>query len=375
MKSFYILIITTIISAMFFNGCGGSSREVRYNTRHSDSITIGVVFPTASKSVLRTHFSKGIEFAVNTVNKNGGVLGKPLSIVVRDDRNNANIAMQIAQTFAQQGITAVIGHWSTNISYYAQDIYEKNRVVMLTPRSTGLILFDEEFDYIFRMVGSNQVFAQAIAQRAYEKNYRNFAIYFSEDEFGTDLAKILERELNAKGIRVIDRVTSINPLNIDLIMNRWNAFGTDGVIMAASFPEYLNPIRAIRGRGSRLPIFGDDSFERIIPEDFPENYFDGLYVATLNPENLDAEFYKAFRAEFGHSPDAAAINGYEAVMLLAHAMEAVGSIDATAISAYLSNLENHRTVSGIRTYNPETQEFDGYSVHVIPLKPLIFGDL
>jgi ABC-type branched-subunit amino acid transport system substrate-binding protein len=98
-----------------------------------------------------------------------------------------------------------------------------------------------------------------------------------------------------------------------------------------------------------------------------------LYIATLNRDNLDAGFLKRFRAEYGHGPDAVAVDVYEAVTLLKDAIEASKSIDGTAIAGYLSGLKDYHTVSGIRTYNPGTQEFDGYSVHVIPLKSVVIG--
>jgi hypothetical protein len=60
-------------------------------------------------------------------------------------------------------------------------------------------------------------------------------------------------------------------------------------------------------------------------------------------------------------------------MLLKNAMEETGSIDGTVIANYLSNLKDYKTVSGMRTYNTATQEFDGYNVHVTPLKPVLMG--
>ncbi|MDR3013393.1 MAG: ABC transporter substrate-binding protein [Chitinispirillales bacterium] len=371
MRKFIVFLAAVFVLSA---GCGiASEREDRYNSPKSDVITIGVVYPITSINVANTHFAKGLQFAVDVINNSGGVLDKRLDIAVRDDKNNANTAMQIAQTFIDRGITAVIGHWSTNISYYTQDIYEKNRIIMLTPRSTGLVLFEEEFDYIFRMVGSSQIFARAIASHVAEKRYRNIVIYFTDDVFGIDLAKNFEKELNALEVRVVDRVNSITSLNIELLSNRWRAFGCDAIIMAATYPAYVEPIRVIRRNGLQLPVYGDDSFERFTVEDLQYEYFDNLYTATLRRENLDTDFLEGFRVMYGHDPDAPAVNAYEAVMLIRDAMEATGSIDGTTMASFMSNLKDYKTVSGVRTYNPETQEFDGYNVFVIPVRPIIFG--
>jgi branched-chain amino acid transport system substrate-binding protein len=364
-------ITLCVVLIFLLTGCGRnvSERGIRYNSPNSDEITIGVAFPASSNDGSTAYFARSIEFAVKKINESGGVLGRKFNVVVRDDGNNANTAMQIAQTFSDQGITAVVGHWSTNVSYYAEDIYEKNRVVMLTPWSTGMILFNEKFNYVFRMIGSTKIFAWTIASYMVENGHSNTAIFFSEDEFGIDLAKIIEKELNAKGVRVVDRVTSITPLNVDLILNRWNAFGCDSIIIASSYPDYIDPIKTIRGGGSSLPIIGDDTFEWLSYDDLPYEYFNEIYTTTLNWAEIDSVFLEDFFSEYGSYPDAAAVNGYEAVMLLKDAIEAVGSTDGTAIANYLSNLKDYKTISSVRSYNSETQEFDGYRLNVLPVKP------
>jgi branched-chain amino acid transport system substrate-binding protein len=371
------IISISLLLIILLTACNNnnSERKVRYNSHGSDEISIGVSYPASSNISTNTDFAKGLEFAINTINKNGGVLNKRLNAVVRDDENNANIAMQIAQTFCDQGITAVRGHWSTNVSYYAQDIYEQNRVVMFNPRSTGMILFQEKYNYVFRTTGSNQVFAHAVALDMAQKGFDNIAIFYSEDVFGIDLAKIFEKELNAQGIRVIDRVTSITLFNIELLLNRWNAFDCDAVIIASSYPEYVEPVKILRRSGSMLPIFGGDTLEQLSPGDLPgESYYEHLYVATLNKNDIDPGFLESFRAEYGHNPDAVAVDVYESITLLKDIMDAVKSIDSAAIAGYMSNLKDYKTVSGVRTYNSETQELDGYNVHIAPLKTIITGN-
>jgi len=363
--SLFIAVIFLLI------GCDGpTGRKSQYNAPRSNEITVGVVYPVSIND-LDTYFYKGIEFAMNTINNNGGVLGKRLAIVVRDDGNNANTAMQIAQTFFNNGITAVIGHWTTSVCYYAQDVYEKNKIVMLTPQATGLIIFEERFDYIFRMIGSNQVFATAITSHVAEKGLKRIAIYYSEDEYGTDFAKILEKELNAYGIVAVDRVTSITPLNVRAVLERWSAYGIHGVIMAASYPQYVNTIKTIRDAGCWLPILGGDSFDLINIDEMLDGYTDNIYITVLKQEYLDADFLEKFRIAYGHDPDSPAIAGYEALTLLKDAIEGTGSVDGTAIANFLSGLKEYKTVSGSRTYNPETQEFDGYNIHIRSLNSIL----
>lgn len=366
-------IIIFLLSALFAissAACGDSAApgKTAYNSPESEDIHIGISYPAALMDG-DTYFRKGVELAVNTVNNNGGVLGKTLKTVIRDDQNDANIAMQIAETFYEQGITAVVGHWGTNICYFVEDIYEENKVVMLMPAATGTNLFETDYRYVYRMIADNRFFAEVLAEHMASAGLTRIAVYYSDDEYGSDFSAIVEKELAKRQIDVIDRVTSITAVNAKTVMERWQAFGCDGVLMAAVPPEIIEPIRLIRDSDRKLPIFGADNFDRTTFIDAMSRDSGGIYIASFQMESLDTAFLEAFRASYGHNPDTHALSGYEAVFLLRDAIQAAGTTDGTAIAEYLSGLKDYKTVSGIRSYNPETQELDGYAATVRKLIP------
>lgn len=362
-------IIILFSALLFLSSCGNlsSSASKIYNEPSKDEIHIGVAYPAEIQD-MDTYFYKGVKLAVDTVNENGGVLGKTLDTVIRDDKNDTNMAMQIAQTFYEQGITAVIGHWSTNVCYFVEDVYERNKVVMLTPDATGLNIFENEYKYIYRMIPNNRDFSKTVASYMDERSFKRVAIYFSDDEYGRNFADIIENELVKHRIKVVDRVTGITSANVESVLARWNAFGCDGIFMACTFPDYMEPIRLIRDSHNQIPIFGADNFERATFSTILGRSTEGIYKTVYRNEDLDQEFLSAFRARFGHEPDIQAITGYECVYLLKDAMEASGTTDSTAIAEYLSSLKGYRTISGVRTYNPDTQEFEGCEVYVSEIK-------
>lgn len=356
------------IFLLLLTACSRASvtEKAIYNLPDSGEIYIGVAYPKELRGN-DVYLNEGISLALNTINAEGGVLGKKLCVAVRDDKNDANLGMQIAQTFYEQGITAVIGHWSTNVCYYTEDVYEKNKVVMLTPRASGMNIFDSEYDYIFRMCGNNETYAHTIVSYLSEKSYKRAAILYSDDEYGSDFAEILEKELNARRIMVIDRVTSVTPVNLDSVMQRWNAFGCDCIIIAASFPLYIEPIELLREAGCKIPVFGADNLDYAKTSAIAENGISEIYKVYIKPDNLEQGFLNSFVLQYGHYPDLAAAVGYDAVFLLKDAIESVGSVDGTAIARYLSELTGYKTVCGERSYNIETREFDGFDVEVIKI--------
>ncbi|MDR1376097.1 MAG: ABC transporter substrate-binding protein [Synergistaceae bacterium] len=311
-----------------------------------------------------TYFYQGIELAVKTINAGGGVLGKTLNTLVRNDRKDANVAMMIAETFYEQGITAVVGHWDADICYFVQDVYEKNEVVMLTPDASDINLFEDDYRYVYRMIPNNRVFAETLAKYMGGEGLGRVVICYDDNKYGADFAEILENETAKRGIAVVDRVTSVTPSNIKTLTNRWQAFGCDAVVMAVDFPGVIEPIKLIHDVYGQIPIFGADNFDRITFFDALGRYTDSLYMAGYRMEDLEPDFLNAFRAAYGHDPDLHSIIGYESVYLLKDAIEATGSTNGSAIAGYLSALKDYKAIAGIFSYNPETRGFDGSNVAV-----------
>ncbi|MDR2965679.1 MAG: ABC transporter substrate-binding protein [Treponema sp.] len=334
-----------------------------YNLPDADEVHIGVVYPVEIED-LDTYYHKGVELAVEHINSRGGVLGKNLRIIVRDDKDDGHVAMQIANTFFEQGITAVIGHHSTNISYFVKDLYEENKVIMLTPIATGTNLFERESNYIYRIIADNRELAASIAGYMAETGLSRIAIYFSNDVFGLDFSFVLEDEMSKRGIVVIDRVSSVTPASIDAIMDRWRAFGCDGIVLAATSPRIIEPAQLINMANPNLPIFGADTLQKHSFLNATKSFDDAVNVALYPIGKIAPDFLEAFISAYGHGPGIHAISGYAAVNLLADAMNATGSTGSEAIAGFLSNLKDYEAIVGTLTFNPKTREFDGYKLSV-----------
>lgn len=333
----------------------------------ADAIRIGVSYPVAQHND-DSFLYEGIELAVDTINAAGGVLGRPLQIDLRDDLGDASVAMQIAQTFADAGVTAVIGHWSSNVTYFVEDIYEKNEVVMVTPVAVSEQLFEYGYDYIFRMIPESLVFAQAIADDLQARGIRRIAIFFSDDEYGRDFADAVETALYGTDILVLDRVFSLTAGNAGVIADRWKAFGCEAVVVAEPMPDVAQPIRLIRTNMPGMLVYGGDNFDRSNFSVVLGEHAQGLLMATYADAALDAAFVAAFEAAYGHQPDIHAITGYEAVYLLADAMEAAGSTDGKAIAAQLKGLTDYQTITGVITYDADTNEFTGQQLGIVEIR-------
>ena len=364
-----ILLCSLSVFILFALACDNSStQKATHDITLTDEILIGIVYPIESRDK-DTFYRKGIDLALDTINNSGGIDGRKIKAIFRDDRGVVHTAMQIAETFKEHGTTLVLGHWSTNVCYFVIDVYEKNEVVMLTPAASGMNLFDYEYDYIFRMCANNQVLSRALANFSAKTGHRRIAIFYDDDEYGLDFATAMESELNKLNIDVVDRVSSITVSNIRNLLARWNAFGCDGIYIASSIENYVEPIKILRQIDKDIPIFGADNFGHKNFLEVMSDYTDNVYIASYDIENINSEFYDLFVATYGHAPDTSAISGFESLYLLKVAVETTGSIAASEIATYLSSLKDFPVLSGVLSYNATTQEFDGYNVVVRKIRP------
>jgi branched-chain amino acid transport system substrate-binding protein len=356
---FFLVCALTLVSCADEDG-----EERRYNGPDAQTVTIGVVYP-ASQWDNDHYLREALDLAVHQVNDSGGILGKPLSLVVRDDRNDANTAQAIAETFSSSGITAVVGHWNSDVCYYVEDIYEERQIVMITPAATSIALFEQDYQYIYRIVANDQVYARALADFMEAEGIRRPAIFFTEDTYGKDLAWMVERELMKRYIPVVDRVTSVTAANVGELLRRWRAFGCDGLVLASSIMYVIEPIQRIRGAGVSMPFFSE-TFNIVDFHSLVGNYMENLFGIVYSLEDMDATFLADFNAAYGRVPDSYEVAGYEAVRLLANAMNAEGSTASAAIIRYLQNLRDYPSVMGAISYDAATHEFEGLRMRVKP---------
>jgi branched-chain amino acid transport system substrate-binding protein len=238
---------------------------------------------------------------------------------------------------------------------------------MISPGATSMALFEYDYQYIYRTIANNRLYAEALADHMVREGIRRPVIFYTEDTYGTDLARAVERELAKRRIPVVDRITSVTAANTGELLRRWRAFGWDGFVLAASILHVADPMRIIREEGVRAPFFSETFNETFTTSGFSaQTDYENTYGIVYGREDMDAAFLADFTAAYGRTPDTYEVAGYEAVRLLANAMNAEGSLSGDAIIRYLRNLRDYPSVMGPISYNSVTHEFDGLRMRIKP---------
>ena len=332
--------------ALFTSACGPTDPATLRAERAAQAegdLVIGVAWPWEARTV--GLYAEGLDMAVEEVNADGGVVGRPLRLVRGDDGESVDGGRLVAQRFADDpDVVAVIGHLNSHVTIPAADIYERGGLLMLTPASTAPELTRRGHRHVFRSVHDDEDVGRQMVDLAADNGWRRVFVVYVRTAYGEGLATAFEGAATDSRVDVVGRAaygsdgSGLDALVDDIRQTR-DARGVDAVFLAGVPPEAGSVIAALRRGGVGAPIFGGDALDTVELVESAGGTAEGVYVASVfhpdDPRPESQAFRQAFEARYGTAPDSWAARGYEAVRVLAQAMEAAGSAAPGAVAAAL----------------------------------------
>src|SRR5882757_952153 len=322
----------------------------------ADPIKIGVAGPfTGGSSSMGVSMRDGVHLAIDEINKSGGVLGRQLVAVERDDEAKNERGVQIAQELInKERVTAAVGYINTGVALASQRFFQEAKIPVMNNVATGSLVthqFDKEPEnYVFRNAAHDTIQAPMIVEEAVtRRGYKKVAILADSTNYGQLGREDLEKALKAKGITPV-AVEKFNIKDVDMTAQLLKAkeAGAEVVLTYGIGPELAQIANGMTKLGWKVPLIGSWSLSMgnfidnagasgdgaRMPQTFiqePTNpkrqSFIISYLKTFNPKNARMD-----------SPVSAA-QGYDSVYLLAAAIKQAGSTEGPKIKAALEDLK------------------------------------
>ncbi len=343
-KNCMVFVIFSLFLLLIMTGC------MQQKPKEQQEIVIGVVWPFASGNNL---FNEGIDLAVKEINSQGGINGKKLTLLKEDDGSQVVKGISIAETMAENmSVLAVIGHRNSFVSLPASAIYEQAGLTMLSPASTDPELTQNSFRYVFRNLPGDDEFARILAGYLAEQGLRRMIIYYSNEAYGVGLANSFETQANKHGIMIVDRFNYYSGTDgLKRLNNRWQAFGYDGIFVATSMPGGAQFIHDAGKAGIKGPFAAGNALDSQELFNIAGLNAEGTTIGSVfNPDSERSEvknFVKSFRNEYRLEPTAYAALGYDAVKMIAFAIEKKGVEDRESLAEGLRSLGLWAGVCGV----------------------------
>ena len=310
------------------------------------------------KSELGISGRNGAQLAVEEINRNGGIRGRKVELLVMDDKNNAETACVVDQKLAKQGVNIIIGHMVSSVAVDTVKNANENKILLISPTiaTDELSHIDDNF---IRVIASNKVQGYSLAKAVLrETTARSIAIVYDENNasFARIIKEHFEVQMKDSGASVVATASFKNRSDFKNIISEVRESKAEGILLIASAIDAGMFCQQSRKQNLRLPVF---SPMWTMTNDFIQAGgadAEGAYlISQVDLENEEAtyvEFQKEYQERYGESPSFSSVLSYDAVRVAAVAIQEAGTDssdqvkDAILRVGEFSGLQGHIKLDG-----------------------------
>jgi branched-chain amino acid transport system substrate-binding protein len=339
----WLMLAVLATLALSVAACGGDDGGGGGGADKGEPIKIGASLPlTGEFSEPGKAAKQGYEVWQAITNEGGGLLGRKVKMVVKDDASNQNtIVTDYNALISRDKVDMLLGTFSSLLNLPASAVAERNRMLFVEPAGGAPELFDRGFKHLFfaqQATADHQgdLFAKYVSELPADKRPKTAAYPTLDDPFAQPTSEGIEAILKKAGIKTVYRKTyTIDNPNFDAIASAVKASNADLVVHGATFEDGVGMIRALRKANftpkilyqTTAPSLGDQ-FAKAIGSGTTEGIFYGVSHSKEAKTPGNEEFVAKYREMFGGTevPEDAA-DGYATAEVMAAAVKAIGSVE------------------------------------------------
>ncbi|MCY3743660.1 MAG: ABC transporter substrate-binding protein [Candidatus Poribacteria bacterium] len=379
--SMRIFILISVILLTALTGCERVSEMVQPDIPAPPTeatLKIGVIQPTNTF----TTFSQGAETARVQINEKGGALGMEIAFISRDNQPVASepptpeaSVTAAKELIEMEDVFALLGPVYSSNSVKVGPIAQQAQRLML-PGSSGSDV-PAVGDYVFLITVPNPFQGKVMAGFAMNPNELGAktaaTIIEEDDDYTIDLVAAFEAAFQANGGEIVyNGAYTVGDTNFTTLLTEIHE-ATPDVIFCPGFqpevPSLINAARQIGITGTFLGGSAWDDRERFLSILDDNSVLDGSYYPTnfsVATQDADVqEFVSDYTALFGSPPDGIAASGYDAMRLLARAIETAGSLDPVAVRDAFAAVKGYKGATTISHYDENRHPVKSLAIQTI----------
>jgi branched-chain amino acid transport system substrate-binding protein len=309
---------------------------------------------TGQYAVFGEQMKRGAELAVKDINAAGGIDGEQLVLQIGDDACDPKQAVAVANSFVNEEVVFVAGHFCSGSSIPASQVYNEEGILQISPASTNPQLTEQGFDNVFRTCGRDDVQGQYAANYVIDNNLaQKIAIIHDKSAYGKGLADEFKKELNAKGVEeVMYEAINAGDKDFTALITKMKDAGIDLIYHGGYHTEAGLIVRQARQQGMDATMMSGDA---LVDKQYWEITGDTgegtLMTFAPDPRKSPAaaEVVARFEAE-GYNPEGYTLYTYAAIQAFVDAAKKAGSTEPEEVAAALQE-GTFETVLGQIAFN------------------------
>lgn len=287
---------------------------------------------TGKQAALGVQERNGVQMAVEKINSSGGINGRPIELIVRDDLGTPEGAKTVDHELIRKGVAAIIGHATSGQTIAGLSITNPAQVVMLSPTCSTAELSGKD-DYFLRVIQSLSERAEGLAQLTYrQRGVKRLAVIYDTHNaaYVQSFRNTFIEKYRLMGGNIAGEASfsSVERTDLHPLLEKLRASNASGLLIIASDNDTAIIAQRARMIGWKAPLFTSAWAQT---ETLIKNGGEAVEGITLEqtyalnsqaPAFLD--FKKRYLQQFGHAPSFGASLGYETALVLAAALKKCG---------------------------------------------------
>lgn len=346
------LLVGLASLSLFAAACGAEN-----NSGNGDTIQLGAMFETTGPvSAYGQAELNGVKLAVKEINEAGGVLDKQIELVEYDTKSDNAEATSVATRLATEDqVVAIVGPATSGAVQSATQPITRAEVPLITPSGTADNLTVTESGevqpYVFRTSFQDSFQGVALANFAMNDLQADKAVIIgdSSSDYAVGLTKAFKDTF--EGEIVAEEYFTQDDTDFSAILTRIKNGEFDFIYLPAYYEQAGLILKQAREMGIEQPVLGGDGFSNqalleLAGKDNVDNVYYSAHFSLKNEDEQVQTFIDNYVAEYDAQPDAFSALAYDAVYLVAKAIEDGEEATPEAVTAALEGVTDFDGVTG-----------------------------
>jgi branched-chain amino acid transport system substrate-binding protein len=316
----------------------------------AEPIRIGELNSYKAQAAFLDPYRKGMELALKEINAAGGVIGRPLELISRDDGGNPGDAVRVAtELLTRDKVDLLTGTFLSHVGLAVSDLAKRRKVFFLAAEPlTDKLTWSDGNRYTFRLRPSTYMQVAMLMPEAVKANRKRWAIVYPNYEYGQSAAETFKRLLKAAQPDVefvAEQATPLGKIDAGPVAQAIADAKPDAVfnvLFAADLARFVreaNTRRALEGTFVVSLLSGEPEYLDPLKEEAPIGWVVTGYPWYAITIPAHQAFLDAYRAAYDDYPRLGSIVGYATIKSIAAGIAKAGSTDTEKLVDAFEGLE------------------------------------
>ncbi|MCL5736072.1 MAG: ABC transporter substrate-binding protein [Actinobacteria bacterium] len=375
-----LILLLCAVALVVVAGCGGSTTTTSQASTGStgaaqptgEPVVIGaIVSATGPTAALGEQERNVLQMMEQLINGKGGVLGRPLKIVIEDDKSDPKEAVTAANRLIdQEKVVAMIASTGSPSTLAVKEITATKGMPQMAMAAANDVTDKAPADWIWRTPPKDALaVSKALDYVTNNLKVKKIAVLHDENAFGSSGSAEIEKDAPGLGLEIVANESyKTNDTDLTAQLTKIKGASPEALIVWGTNPGPALAAKNMKQLGMTIPYIGSHGIANATFIKLAEDAAEGVVlpaskllvpssITNADQKKVTDDFIHEYEVQFGGAPNPFAGYAFEAVSLLVNAINTAGSTDAKAIQSALNSTQNFWMPDG--AYNYSATNHDG----------------